>query len=186
MILLCNLALLWERLYGALHGRMGGLKIHLRAHAGMSIYACCQDCRHQFRIATSLVYSVLAGPVGAPSLSHGSARSGPTTAATWRTQAFDAVGFAMRHGGNPSYDCAALADRPRLPSGGDTVAAALTTARVTLLGSQIPQLMQGSEGCGGTVLWLAVFWPSGAARGTLFSPFCLSPHTLHTALHRQG
>ena len=124
MILLCNLALLRERLYGALHGRMGGLKIRLRAHAGISIHACCQDCRHQFRVATPLVYSVLAGLVGAPSLSHGSAWSGPTTAAKWRTQAFGAVGFAMRHGSNPSYDCAALADRPLVSSGGDTGAAA--------------------------------------------------------------
>ena len=110
MILLCNLALLWERLYGALHGRMGGLKIHLRAHAGMSIYACCQDCRHQFWIATSLVYSVLAGPVGAPSLSHASARRGPTTAATWRTQAFGAVGYGINLVSNASCHCAALAD----------------------------------------------------------------------------
>jgi hypothetical protein len=184
MILLCNLALLWERLYGALHGRMGGLKIHLRAHAGMSIYACCQDCRHQFRIATSLVYSVLAGPVGAPSLSHGSARSGPTTAATWRTQAFDAVGFAMRHGGNPSYDCAALADRPRLPSGGDTVAAALTTARVTLWEVRFHDLCRAVKGVGARYFGSRFFGLRGLHAGHCSAHSAC--HLIHCTRHSTG
>jgi hypothetical protein len=95
-----------------------------------------------------------------------------------------AVGFAMRHGGNPSYDCAALADRPRLPSGGDTVAAALTTARVTLWEVRFHDLCRAVKGVGARYFGSRFFGLRGLHAGHCSAHSAC--HLIHCTRHSTG
>jgi hypothetical protein len=129
----------------------------LRVHATISMYACCHDRRPQFRKATPLVYTALAGRAGAPSLSHRLARRGPTTAATQRTLAFGAVGYGTHLMSNAGCRCAALAGQPGKLSGGGSGPVALTSAGVTPKRTCGRRFVQGSEGRGGHWLRRTVF-----------------------------